>query len=116
MGYGTGGCTSQSDYPEETYDEYRYKQKLEEEKDKEYEELRRLRKEAAIKDAEILELKLRVNVLIAKINTSKRKPLTDDQIFDVLCSKGMLGSHGQNTDPLFLDIARAIEQSHCITT
>jgi len=120
MGYGKGGCTSQSDYEEESYAEYSYKQQREEEIDEEdkriLKELGSLRKEAKIKDAEIRRLKLRVNALIAEISTLKRKSLTDDQIFDVLCSKGMLGSHSQNTDPQFLDIARAIEQAHGIKT
>jgi hypothetical protein len=68
------------------------------------------------KDKEIKRLKLKVNNLIAQINSLERKALTDDEIFDALCEKGMLGSQGQYPDPQFLDIARVIEQRHGIKT
>ncbi len=73
MGYGTGGCTSQSDYEDESYEEYRHKQKMEEEKSREREELYKLTKEAVIKDAEIRRLKLRVNSLITEVNILKKQ-------------------------------------------
>ncbi len=103
MGYGSGGCTYGSDNNEPYYSS-----------NDDVDDGNYFYDKCNEQSAEIIKLKNIINDLKSHISKLTKHPLTEEQIYDALCKKGMLGSQGQYTDPYFIDIARVIEQAHGI--